>query len=356
MIPLSHPIIGSEERAAVDRVLQSGMLTGGIEVVAFEEEFAAFAGTHHAVAVGSGTAALHVGLLALGIGPGDEVIVPSFTFAATANAVRLCGATPVFVDVDLATYCMAPAAVEAAVTLRTAAVMPVHLYGHPADLTSLQSIAQRHGFVVVEDAAQAHGATWDGRPVGSWGAFAAFSFYPTKNMTTGEGGMITTNDASLAEKARWVRNQGMSVRYRHEMVGLNERMTEMEAAIGRVQLTNLPGWTRERQSNAAFYNSSLKPSIGIPVVSEAATHVYHQYTVRLSDRDRVIGELGEAGVGYGIYYPTPTHQQPPYIESAPTLPITERLAGEVLSIPIRPDLTPDELEHVASVLNRAVDE
>lgn len=356
MIPLSRPLIGDGERAAVDRVLRSGRLTGGPEGREFEDEFASFVGTKHAVAVGSGTAALHVSLLALEVGRGDQVIVPSFTFAATANVVRLCGATPVFVDVDPTTYCMVPAAVEAATTRRTVAVMPVHLFGHPADLASLHDIAARHSLAIVEDAAQAHGAMFDGRPVGSWGTCGAFSFYPTKNMTTGEGGMVTTNDSGLAEKVRAIRNQGMTVRYRHDLVGLNERMTEMQAAIGRVQLRRLSGWTKARQGNAAFYDGALKPSMGLPVVAEAATHVYHQYTLRLPDRDRVTKRLEEAGIGYGIYYPTPTHLQPPYVGSGPQLPVTERLAVEVLSIPVRPDLTRQELDQIAQALNEAVNE
>ncbi len=354
MIVLSRPIIGDEELAAVDRVLRSGMLAGGPEVAAFEEEFAAFVGSEHAVAVGSGTAALHVGLMALGVGPGDEVIVPSFTFAATANVVKLCGATPVFADIDPTTYCVDPASVAAAVTDRTVAIMPVHLYGHPADLVAIQQIADRHGIAVVEDAAQAHGATLQGRTTGSWGAFGAFSFYPTKNMTTGEGGMITTSDEGLAEKARWIRNQGMSVRYHHEVVGLNERMTATEGAIGRVQLRNLPDWTKARQENAAFYDQALDPAITTPTIADGATHVYHQYTVRLPDRARVMAAFDEAEIGYGVYYPLGTHLQPPYAEGAPSLPVTEAVADEVLSIPVRPDLTSVERQRVVDVLNEAV--
>jgi dTDP-4-amino-4,6-dideoxygalactose transaminase len=330
------------------------MLAGGPEVAAFEDEFGAFVGTEHAVAVGSGTAALLVGLMALGIGRGDEVIVPSFTFAATANVVRICGAEPVFVDIDPSTYCIDPAAVTTAVTDRTVAIMPVHLYGHPADLVAIQEIADRHGLAVAEDAAQAHGATLQGRGIGSWGSFGAFSFYPTKNMTTGEGGMITTNDAHLAERARWIRNQGMSVRYQHEVVGLNERMTAVEGAIGRVQLRRLPDWTKARQENAAFYDATLDGAYGLPVVAEAATHVYHQYTIRCPNRAAVIDALERAEVGHGIYYPAGTHLQKPYAASAPSLPVTERVSSEVVSIPVRPDLTPDERDRVAGVLNAAV--
>ena len=250
-IPVAKPIIGDDERAAVDRVLRSGMIAQGPEVASFEEEFStALLDGRQCVAVNSGTSALHLGLLAAGIGPGDEVIVPSFTFAATANSVALTGATPVFADIDAATFCLDPASVEAAVTERTKAVMPVHLYGHPADMTALGAIAERHGLAIFEDAAQAHGATFDGRPVGSFGAFGAFSLYPTKNMTSGEGGMVSC-DADIARKVRLLRNQGMEKQYENELAGLNNRMTDIHAAIGRVQLTRLPGWTEARRRNAA---------------------------------------------------------------------------------------------------------
>jgi len=235
VISLARPLIGDEERAAVDRVMASGMIAQGPEVAGFEEDFSKWVDGRTCVAVNSGTSALHLGMLAAGIGPGDEVIVPSFSFAASANAIRLCGADPVFVDIDPASFCLSPQAVEAAVTPRTAAVMPVHLYGHPADMRALSPIAERHGLAVIEDAAQAHGAILDGRPVGSFGAVAAFSFYPTKNMTTGEGGMVVTDDDTVARTVRLLRNQGMEERYRNEVVGFNTRMTDLNAAIG---------WTR----------------------------------------------------------------------------------------------------------------
>ena len=351
MIPISRPIIGIEERAAVDRVLASGLLVSGAEVQAFEAEFADFVGAEHAVAVGSGTAALIVGLLAAGIGPGDEVIVPSFTFAATANAVRLSGATPVFADVDQDTYCITPETVEPAITKNTVAIMPVHLFGHPAPMKGLASLASTTGINLIEDAAQAHGATVDGRLVGTLGLFGAFSFYPTKNMTTGEGGMITTDDADLARKARLFRNQGMEQRYLHETVGLNERMTEIEGAIGRIQLRHLPDWTKRRQQNAAFYDTRLATPVIRPVVRPGVTHVYHLYTIRVPDRSALIDRFEREGIGYGVYYPRPTHLQPPYRDGTPSLPITERLAEEVVSIPVRPDLTEEELNTISGVIN-----
>ena len=354
MIPISRPIIGQEEREAVDRVLASGMLVSGQEVRTFEEEFAEYVGAAFAVGVGSGTAALHVGLLAAGVGVGDEVIVPSFTFAATANAVRLIGAVPVFVDVEDRTYSITAELVRQALTERTVAMMPVHLFGHPAPMDDLLDLAARERIMVFEDAAQAHGAVVNGQPVGALGTFGAFSFYPTKNMTTGEGGMITTNDPNLARRAGLVRNQGMEERYLHESVGLNERMTEIEGAIGRVQLRHLPAWTKRRQENAAFYDENLSDLVVKPVVDSHATHVYHQYTIRVPDRAALIEAFQQAGIGFGVYYPRPTHLQPPYAEGAPSLPVTERLAEEVISIPVRPDLEAEERMQIVEVINGVV--
>ena len=270
-IPAARPLIGTEERAAVERVLASGMLVQGPEVAAFEHEFADLVAGHTCVAVNSGTSALHLGLLALGIGPGDEVIVPSFTFAATANSVALAGATPVFADIDPQTYCLDPAAVEAAVSERTAAIMPVHLYGHPAQMSALQEVADRHGLAIVEDACQAHLARWRDRPVGAFGAVAAFSFYPTKNMTTGEGGMVVCAGEDVARKLRLLRNQGMERQYENELVGFNARMTDMAAAIGRVQLTKVRGWTAQRRQNAAYLDAQLAeltPNVVTPTVAD----------------------------------------------------------------------------------------
>lgn len=355
MIPISRPIIGDEERAAVDRVLQSGMLVAGAEVAAFETEFAELCGTDHAVAVGSGTAALHVGLLASGIGPGDEVIVPSFTFAATANAVRMVGADPVFAEIEDRTFSLTADAVRAALSPRTAAVMPVHLFGHPALMSEIMDVASGAGIAVFEDSAQAHGATVDGRPVGGMGEWGAFSFYPTKNMTTGEGGMITTNDARVARNARLIRNQGMEQRYVHEVPGLNERMTEIEGAIGRIQLRHLHDWTEARRSNAAFYSTHLSRSADVPIERDGYRHVYHQYTIRLADRTSVIDALEAEGIGYGIYYPLPTHLQAPYRDIGASLPVTERVAEQVLSIPVRPDLTAEERKRIVDVVNEVID-
>jgi dTDP-4-amino-4,6-dideoxygalactose transaminase len=320
-------------------------------VVEFEDAFAEFVGVEHAVAVGSGTAALHVGLLAAGVGPGDQVIVPSFTFAATANAVAMTGATPVFVDIDPDSYNVTAGLVRDAITPKTKGVMPVHLYGLAAPLDELTELCDEHGLMMFEDAAQAHGAEWKGLKAGSVGTFGAFSFYPTKNMTTGEGGMITTSDAEVAEHARWIRNQGMSRRYTHEVVGINERMTSIEAAIGLVQLGKLPNFTAGRRDNAAFYDEHLDPRLGLPQVPDEATHVYHQYTIRPPDRDRVIAALEAAGIGYGVYYPSGTHEQKPFRHLDVDLPVTAEVTHSVLSIPVRPDLEPDELDLIVTTLN-----
>jgi len=348
-IPLARPQIGDGERSAVDRVLASGQLAQGPEVEAFEAEFARVVGGRRCVAVHSGTAALHLGLLAVGIGPGDEVIVPSFSFAATANAVVLAGAKPVFADIEPVTYCLDVAAVEAAVTGRTAAIMAVHLYGHPADMVGLRRAADAHGLLLVEDAAQAHAAGLDGVPAGALGDLAAFSFYPTKNMTTGEGGMIVTADDQVDRTARLLRNQGMQERYANEIVGFNARMTDMAAAIGRVQLARLGGWNDARRANAARYDAELR-GVVTPHVAAGATHVYHQYTIRSQHRDDLHKHLQDARIGCGVYYPTPIHRLPAYGLDV-DLPETERAAREVLSIPVRPDLTAAEVDTVVHAIN-----
>lgn len=352
MVPAAQPIVGEEEREAVDRVMRSGMLAQGPEVAAFEREFAdALVDGRTCVAVSSGTAGLHLGLLAAGVGPGDEVVVPSFTFAATANSVALTGATPVFADIDPDSFCLAPAAVEAAVTPRTKGVMPVHLYGHPADLDGLAAVAERHGLALYEDAAQAHGARWQGGPVGTAGAFAMFSLYPTKNMTSGEGGMVSCGGEDVARMMRLLRNQGMERRYENEVVGFNVRMTDVHAAIGRVQLGKLAGWTRTRQENAAFLDANLE-GVTVPPVAPGATHVYHQYTIRVpQDRDGFAAALAkEHGVGSGVYYPIPNHRLPSFALDL-DLPETERAATEVLSLPVHPALSREDLERVVAGVN-----
>jgi perosamine synthetase len=351
VIPAARPLIGDEERAAVDRVLASGGMAQGPEVAGFEQEFSAVVDGRPCVAVNSGTSALHLALSALGVGAGDEVLVPSFTFAATANSVRLVGAEPVFVDIDPATFCMDPEAAAEAVTPRTKAIMPVHLYGHPADMTGLNRLAQEHDLVVIEDAAQAHLAAIDGNPVGAFGDAACFSFYPTKNMTSGEGGMIVVPGADVERLLRLLRNQGMERRYENEVVGHNVRMTDIHAAIGRVQLRKLRGWTARRQANARFLDEALV-GVVVPPVAAGAEHVYHQYTLRVPghDRDRFSAELIARGVGNGVYYPVPVHRLPSFALSL-DLPNTEQAALEVLSLPVHPALSDDDLHRIADAVN-----
>lgn len=352
MIPAAKPIIGDDERAAVDRVLRSGMIAQGPEVAAFEEEFAgALVEGRRCVAVNSGTSGLHLGLLAAGVGAGDEVIVPSFTFAATANSVALTGATPVFADIEPAHFCLDPSSVEAAITERTVGIMPVHLYGHPAAMDALQAVADRRGVRIFEDAAQAHGATLGGRRVGTFGQFAMFSLYPTKNMTSGEGGMVSCADEAIARRVRLLRNQGMERQYENELVGFNNRMTDIHAAIGRVQLTKVTGWTAQRQANARFFDQHLEGVI-VPPVAADAVHVYHQYTIRVpDDRDGVAKALREEhGIGTGVYYPIPNHRLPSFGVHV-DLPQTEQAAREVLSLPVHPSLSEADLEQVVNAVN-----
>ena len=348
MISLSKPVISEEEKQAVMRVLDSGMIAQGPEVAAFEDEFSLFMEGHHCIAVNSGTSALHLGLLASGIECGDEVIIPSFTFAATANAVALCGATPVFVDIDIETFTMDPNAAEAAITENTSAIMPVHLYGHPTNMDPLTEICSRNGLTLLEDAAQAHLATYKSQPVGTFGT-AAFSFYPTKNMTSGEGGMIVTSDDEIARKAKLLRNQGMEIRYQNEVVGFNNRMTDIHAAIGRVQLKKLRERTAKRQKNAKFLNENLS-TVTIPEASSDAEHVYHQYTIKTDRRDDLSEYLNQAEIGNGVYYPIPVHELPSFGKQI-DLPNTKAAAKQALSIPVHPLLTSEELNRIVEVMN-----
>lgn len=355
MIPAAKPIVGEEERAAVDAVLASGMLAQGAEVASFEQEFSEqLTPGAEVVAVNSGTSALHIGLLASGIGEGDEVIVPSFTFAATGNSVALTGASPVFADIEPDYFCLDPDSIRASITERTKGIMPVHLYGHPANMVEIRKIAEEFGLQIFEDAAQAHGASLNGEMVGTFGSFAGFSLYPTKNMTSGEGGMISTKDPQIARRARLLRNQGMEVQYQNELVGLNNRMMNIHAAIGRVQLRKLEGWTKIRQENAAFLNANLE-GVVVPPVAEGAVHVYHQYTIRVADdRDGFANALREEyKVGCGVYYPIPNHRLPSLAHFAPDLelPNTEAAAKEVISLPVHPSLSQEDLDRIVEAVN-----
>ena len=366
-IPAARPLIGAEERAAVDAVLAGGMVVQGPQVAAFEEEFSArVVGGAHCVAVNSGTSAQHLAALAAGAGADRraEVIVPSFTFAATANSVAITGARPVFADIDPVTFTLDPASVEAAVTERTIAIEVVHLYGLPANMPEILDIARRHGLAVWEDCAQAHAAAIDDEPVGAFGAWGSFSFYPTKNMTSLEGGMVSTADAELARRVRLLRNQGMERQYANEVVGLNNRMTDVAAAVGRVQLTRLAGWTAARRANAAALDAGLADAPGVvtPHVPPGYTHVYHQYTIRLegasaAERDEVARVLREQWrIGTGVYYPIPNHRLPSLAPYAPglDLPGTEKAARECLSLPVHPSLSEADLERIVRAVGAAV--
>jgi perosamine synthetase len=353
MIPIARPLIGEEEKQAVIAVLESGQLAQGARVQEFEEQFAALCGVKHAVATSSGTTALLTTLLAHGIGLGDEVITTSFTFIASANSVLFTGARPVFVDIDESSYNIDPGLIEQRITSRTKAILPVHLYGNPCDMESITEIADRHGLIVIEDACQAHGASIGDRRVGSYGT-GCFSFYPTKNMTTAEGGMITTDDEDLAERARLIRHHGQSRLYYHDVPGYNFRMTELQAALGLAQLKKLGEWTQKRIENAEYLTERLQNVI-TPQVKDGHVHVYHQYTVRVQgDRDGAMKKLEDGGVGARVYYPLPVHRQPLYRQLGfrDTLPVAERISGEVLSLPIHPSLTREELDKIVSEVSK----
>ena len=357
MIPIARPQMGPEERDRVWDAMASSSLAQGPRVRELEEAFAAFVGARHAVATSSGTTALHLSLLGYGVGPGDEVVTVPFTFIASANSVLYTGARPVFVDVHEETFTIDTHLIEDAITPRTKAIMPVSLYGLPAPMTAISEIAERHGLAVVEDACQAHGAAIGDRKSGTWGA-GTFSFYPTKNMTTGEGGMVTTDDAELADRIRLLREHGMRVRYHHEMVGYNFRMTDIAAAIGLAQLPKLTGYNDRRRAIAARYDAELR-GVVLPVVPPGVTHVYHQYTIRVRERDAFAERLKERGVGSAIYYPIPVHRQKPFLALGygdETYPVTERLTEDVLSIPVHPALSDDEVATVIGAVNETAAE
>lgn len=353
MISISKPQFGDEELQLLREVLESGIVAQGPKVAQFETEFAALCGTTHAVAVSSGTTALHLALLAHGIGPGDEVITSAFTFIASANSVLYTGARPRFVDIRPDTFNIDPELIEAAITPHTKAIMPVHLYGLMADMDAIMDIAHRHNLAVIEDAAQAHGATYKGKTAGSFGT-GCFSLYATKNMTSGEGGMVTTNDPEIADRVKLLRAHGMRVRYYHDELGYNFRLTDLHAAVGLAQLHKLEGFNRQRQQNARFLNEHLSRVI-TPVEPEGYEHVWHQYTVRVThtDRDAVIDKLKEAGVGSAIFYPVPVYRQKVYLDRGYTdsLPVTEEITCQVVSLPVHPALSGDDLETIVEAVN-----
>ncbi|MGE3404027.1 MAG: DegT/DnrJ/EryC1/StrS family aminotransferase [Vicinamibacterales bacterium] len=363
MIPLvdlqaQYRSIKPEVDAAIQRVLESSQFILGPEVEAFEQEFAAFCRTEHAVAVSSGTSALHLALLAADIGPGDEVITVPFTFVATVASIVYTGATPVLVDVEPGTLTMDPAQLEAAITPRTKAIMPVHLYGQPADMDPILEVARRRNLVVIEDAAQAHGAEYKGRRGGSIGDLATFSFYPGKNLGAyGEGGAVTTNNPAYVKTLRMLRNWGGERKYEHRLKGFNYRLQGIQGAILRVKLPHLEAWTDARASLAARYDALLAGSgVITPVVRPDVRHAWHAYTIRVADRAHYASTLLDRGVQTAIHYPIPVHLQPAHADlgyGPGSFPVSERAAGEVLTLPLYPELTDEQVETVAAAVRAA---
>ena len=359
-IPIAKPLLGAEEFEAVKRVMESGILAHGPEVEAFEKEFAEYIGVKHAVAVANGTAALDIALKAIGVGPGDEVITTPFTFIATSNAVLFQGAKPVFADIDPETYNLDPDNVLEKITSKTKAIIVVHLYGHPAEMKAFKEIAEDHSLYLVEDSAQAHGAEYNGVKAGSIGDVGAFSFYPTKNMTTGEGGMITTNNDEIARKAKLLRNHGQSEKYLHVILGYNLRMTSIAAAIGRVQLKKLDEFNEKRRRNAVELTREIKTIKGLkpPVEKSYAKHVYHQYVVWVGEeypltRDELRKHLLEKGIGTAVHYPRPIFQQPLYKKLGypqNICPNSIEASKHVLSIPVHPALSSEDIKYILEAL------
>lgn len=346
-----YAAIHADVDAAIQRVVTSAQFIMGPDVAAFEREFAVYCGTAHAVGVASGTAALELVLRGLEIGPGDEVVTVAHTFIATAEAITVTGATPVFVDIDPATYTLDPDALAAAITPRTRAVIPVHLYGQPADMTRIGAVARAAGIAVIEDAAQAHGATWAGTPVGSFGDAACFSFYPGKNLGAyGDAGAVTTPRADLADKVRKLRNHGRQSKYLHEMVGYGHRLDTLQAAVLRAKLPYLHEWTEARRRLAQRYTEQLAGTgLTLPVVADDANPVWHLYVVRTRAREKMLAELNAAGIGAGVHYPVPLHLQPAYrhLGIGPgALPVTEQVAATCLSLPLYPEMSPAQQDRV----------
>jgi len=368
-IKINEPNLGKEEIDAVVNVLKSGVLTEksgmGPKVLEFERSFAKFVGVRHAIATSSGTAALHAALLARGVVPGDEVVVPSFTFASTAEAVLLAGARPVLADIDPDTYNIKAESIEAVITRKTKAIIAVHLYGLPADMKAIGDMARDRGIAVIEDAAQAHGAMYDGRMIGGIGDMGCFSFYAGKNMTTGEGGMVTTNDDEMAEIVRSIRTHGESRPYWATRLGHNYRMTEMQAAMGCVQLAKLPSFLERRRKNAELLTERLSTSgkIILPVEGDSKKHAWYVYTVRLrganaGKRNKVVERLMSKNIGAAVYYETPLHMMPLYREylgyKRGMFQESEKASRQVFSLPVHPTLSPEDMEAISENVKKAI--
>ena len=348
-VGLSKMYVDDQIRKAVLNVLNSGRYINGQNLKSFEDEFADLCSTKYAVGVSSGTSAILLSLMALGIGEGDEVIVPSHTFIATASPAKFLGATLVYADIDPETYTIDPAEVQRKITPRTKVIIPVHLYGHSCDMDPINKLAKAHNLYVIEDACQAHGATYKGEKTGSLSDIACFSFFPSKNMTVlGDGGMVTTNDGELARKVGMLRNHGREQKYVHDILGLNCRLSEVHAAIGREQLKHLTEWTEKRRAVAARYNILLRDSgVIVPVEREWAKHVYYMYVIRVKQRDNLASYLKGKGIETGIHYPVPVHRQP-CLKSNVRLPVTEKYVDEILSLPMHPQLSDGQVGYVAA--------
>lgn len=350
-------LLWDEIRVAMDRVLRSGCFILGPEVAAFEQEVSEYLGVKHAIAVNSGTDALVIALRALGIGPGDEVITTPFTFFATAEAISNVGSTPVFVDIDLATFNTDPELIEAAITKQTKAILPVHLFGHAAGMAAIMELAEKHDLKVIEDVAQAFGGRHGESLLGTIGHAGAYSFFPSKNLgALGDAGLLATNDDRVAELARMLRSHGGKNKYQNEMLGYNSRLDELQAAALRVKLPHVDNWNEARRRLAKRYDELLRPLAGIvaPAAADYAYHVYHQYTVRIfgANRDTIKTALAEQGIGTMVYYPVPTHQLPVYDQSC-TLPSVEQACREVLSLPMGPTMKVESVDHVVEALANA---
>ncbi|OPX32950.1 MAG: transcriptional regulator [Candidatus Latescibacteria bacterium 4484_181] len=351
---------------AVAEVIRGGHFIMGENVTRLEEEFAQYVGARYAVAVASGTDALQLSLMAVGVGPGDEVITTPFTFVATAEVIALLGAKPVFVDIDPRTYCINPAQIEGAITRRTKAIIPVHLYGQPADMESILKIAQKYDLKVIEDAAQAHGAkcyfpeSGEWKAVGRIGHLAAFSFFPSKNLGAyGDGGMITTDEEELAEKLRMIRVHGSEAKYRHKILGLNSRLDELQAAVLRVKLPHLEQWNQKRRKNAAQYNNLLDSlEVITPFCAPGREHVYHQYSIRVKQRDYLRKQLHQQGIPTAVHYPIPLHRQEAFAYlgyKEGDLPVSEQTARQILSLPMSPELEAEGIEYIARKIAEALE-
>ncbi|NLJ50469.1 MAG: DegT/DnrJ/EryC1/StrS family aminotransferase [Candidatus Atribacteria bacterium] len=359
-IPISKPNLDDEEKNAVQEVLDSGFLAQGKKVAKFEEDFGRYIGVTQAIATSNGTAALFIALKALGISLNDKVVTTPFTFVASASSIMHCGAIPTFCDIDPQTFNIDPNALEKILKKdgnSIKAILIVHLYGLPCPMDEIMSLANQYDIPVIEDCAQAHGAEYRGKKVGSFGKASAFSFYPTKNMTTGEGGMILMNDDELGKKCRMLINHGSNKRYHHELLGYNFRMTDIAAAIGCVQLKKLDESNKKRRENAEFYNQELSsiPEVKIPTIPDYALPVFHQYTIKIKQhRDNLARFFDQKEIGYGIYYPVPLHQQKfiHQIVRDGNYPMTDLCSREVLSIPVHPLLKKEELEYVVNLIKQ----